>query len=439
MEPLLQVLTVLFLVALNGFFVAAEFAFVKMRAAQLSLLAEKGGRRVKTAQHILMHLDEYLSACQIGITLASLALGWVGEPFIARYLRPLLETIGIHSEAIIHTIAFTVAFSIITFLHITIGEMAPKSVAIRRPVAVGLALSLPLRLFFILSYPFTYVLNSSAIFFVRMVGVDTKAVHGHAHSEEEIRLLLEDSGRAGKLSIDETEMIERVFEFHDREAHQIIVPRPDIVYLLAEGDAEENLKVAESCGFTRFPLCRENIDHVLGFVHVKDVYKAVRLNGGPVDLQTLRREILFFPEHTPLGPILREFQRKKVHVGIVLDEYGGTLGMITLEDVIEELVGEIQDEFDSELPVVRRVGQNEFLLDGNCPLADFEGATGIEVREAEADTVAGVILEAAGHLPEAGERIPIDGGVLVVERVEERRIRLVRLIRAPREEKAIEA
>ena len=263
--------------------------------------------------------------------------------------------------------------------------------------------------------------------------------HGHgkpaAHNitehieEDEIRAILTHSGKTGGLSEEESKMLDRVFEFHDLEAHQIIVPRPDIVFLSTESDAMENLEVAEKCGFTRFPLCEENIDQVVGFVHVKDLYGAVRRNNGPVSMIDLKREIIFFPEHTPLDHVLREFQGKKVHLGIVIDEYGGTLGMLTLEDVIEELVGEIQDEFDKELPPVRRVGANEFVFDGSCPVSLFEETTGIELPETGADTVAGIVLDTSGDLPSPGEQIPIEGGVLVVEQVVEQRIVKIRLMR----------
>jgi CBS domain containing-hemolysin-like protein len=433
MEQLSRFLAVIFLVALNGFFVAAEFAFVRVQASQLDILVQQGRRRARVARHILSRLDEYLSACQIGITIASLALGWVGEPFIARYLRPLLHLLGVHAEPAIHAIAFAVAFAIISFLHIVLGELAPKSLAIRKPVVIALHCAFPLKLFYLAGFPFIWILNQAAIFFLRIVGIEMSGEIHQAHSEAEIRAFLIQSEKVGELTTAETQMLERVFDFHDREAHHVIVPRPDIVYLSVESDAEENLQVAEKCGFTRFPLSEGSIDHVVGFVHVKDLYSAVRAGNGPVDMLDLKREILFFPEHTPLERILKEFQRKKVHLGIVLDEYGGTLGMLTLEDVIEELVGEIQDEFDREVPPVRRVGRNEYLLDGSCPVSQVEEFTGMVLPETGADTVAGVILDTAGDLPEAGERIPIEGGTLVVELLDERRIKRIRLVRTPRE------
>ncbi len=436
MEPVSQAFIVLFLVALNGFFVAAEFAFVKVGSARLGILVEQGNRRARTAQHIQSHLDEYLSACQIGITIASLGLGWVGEPFIARYLRPLMHLAGVESEGLIHAAAFSLAFVLITYLHIVLGEMAPKSFAIRRPLATSLHCAYPLRWFYIVAYPFIFALNGSANFFLRLVGVPTDEALSQAHSEEEIRALLSHSEESGEITKGETTMLERVFEFHDREAHQILVPRPDIVYLLAESDPEENLKIAERCGFTRFPLCVENIDHIIGFVHVKDLYKAARTATDTVSMKDLKREILFFPEHTPLDRILGAFQRRKVHLGIVLDEYGGTLGLVTLEDVIEELVGEIQDEFDREIPAVIPLGPNEFLLDGSCPVSLFVEKTGVTLAETDVDTVAGIILRMKGGVPEAGDRVSLDEGTLIVERVVDQRIKRARFIRIPEQRSA---
>ncbi len=431
MEPVSQFLTVLFLVCLNGFFVTAEFAFVKVQLARFDEYIEKGSRRARVALHIANHLDAYLSACQIGITIASLALGWVGEPFIAHYLRPLLFFAGISSEAVVHATALVIAFSIITFLHIVLGEMAPKSFAIRRPLDAALNCAVPLRFFYIAGYPVIQALNQSANFFVRLVGVDTEESVLHSHSDVELRAMLNHSGKTGALSEGESKMLDRVFEFHEKEAHQIIVPRPDIVYLSTGSDAVENLLVAEKCGFTRFPLCEESIDRVIGFVHVKDLYRAVRSENGPVKMTDLRRDILFFPEHITLDRVLKEFQSKKVHLAIVIDEYGGTLGMLTLEDVIEEVVGEIQDEFDRELPPVRRVGKDEFLLDGSCAVSQFEEMTGVPLPETGADTVAGVMLDTSGDLPAPGERVEIDGGTLIVEDIVDQRIVRVRLLRDP--------
>lgn len=428
-DPLSKLLVVLFFVFLNGFFVAAEFAIVTAPVMKIEEMAAGGHRRARVARYILKHLDAYLSGCQVGITLASLALGWIGEPFLARLIEPLLHGAGVQSAAVLHTVSFIIAFSTITFLHIVVGEMAPKSYAIRKSLRVTLLAAFPLHAFYVVFYPFIAFTNGAAMLLLRLIGLPSDPVL-HVHSEAEIRALFNRSAASGELTVDETQMMEKVLDFHDREAHQVMVPRPDVIFLSVESDAEANIKVAEKCGYTRFPLCDGDVDRVLGFVHVKDLYRAVReANGNPVDLRKLKRSILFFPEHTPLQTILREFQARRVHLGIVLDEYGGTLGMLTLEDVIEELVGEIQDEFDREMPPVRRVGPTQFVVDGGCAVSDFEEATGVELPVTGADTVAGVILDTAGDLPEEGDRVPVPGGTLVVEEVQDRRVTRLRFLK----------
>lgn len=428
-DPLLQIFVVFLLVFLNAFFVSAEFAIVKVSGASIEKLARKGNRRAKVALLILRHMDTYLSACQVGITLASLGLGWVGEPFLARLLFPLFHAAGVGSDTVVHTVSFVIAFSIITFLHIVLGEMAPKSFAIRRPTNVAIQCALPLRLFYLLFLPAIRVLNGSAILTLRAFGLPMTEPFEHTLSVLEMRDHFSKSAERGEMTPHQTRMLERVLDFHGREAHQIMVPRTDMVVLSAKSDAEENLKTAEECGFTRFPLCEGSIDRIIGFVHAKDLYRATRKTKGPVNLRSLKRGVLFFPEHNPLETILEEFQQKKVHLGIVLDEYGGTLGMLTLEDVIEELVGEIQDEFDREEPHVQRVGRYEFLLDGGCPVAECGDLTGVALPETGADTVAGVLLDTVGDLPKIGTRMELEGAILVVEELEEHRITRIRLIR----------
>ncbi|RPJ45259.1 MAG: HlyC/CorC family transporter [Candidatus Latescibacterota bacterium] len=439
-EPLFKILAVLFFVLLNAFFVAAEFSIVRVPPSRVEALARQGRRRARIAYFVIRHMDAYLTACQLGITLASLALGWVGEPFVARLLEPIFRLVGVESAAVLHTSSFIAGFSIITFLHVVFGEIAPKSLAIRKPLGLALNLTPFLRLFYITFYPVIAFTNGASLLTLRLVGVRSEMPAEHILTEAEIRAMLARSGDNGELMAPQRRMMERVLDFHRTEAHHVMVPRTDVVFLSVDGPPEENLRLAEAGGHTRFPLCDGSVDRVIGFVHSKDLLRAVReASGRPVDIRRLKREILFFPEHTLLPTILEEFQRRKFHLGIVLDEFGGTLGMLTLEDVIEELVGEIQDEFDREVPDVRRIGPDEFLLEGSCAVGDFEEATGVPLPETEADTVAGVLLETAGEFPGIGWRMPFAGGVLVVEAVKDRRIQRVRFHRAPEREGAEKA
>ena len=291
-DPLFKILIVFFFVFLNAFFVAAEFAIVTAPAAQIEELARRGRRRARIASYVLRHLDVYLSACQLGITLASLALGWIGEPYVAKLLEPTLLAVGIHSEAALHTTSFAIGFGIITFLHIVLGELAPKSLALRKPLSVSLNSAPPLRLFYIVFYPVIAVMNGAALLILRAVGIHGSEPVGHVMSEAEIRTLISRSVEHGELTAQETRMMEKVLDFHDREAHHIMVPRTDIVFLSAASDAEDNLRIAEGCGYTRFPLCEDGVDRVIGFVHVKDLYRAVRMSDGPVDTSRARAETI---------------------------------------------------------------------------------------------------------------------------------------------------
>jgi len=330
-DAFLKILVVFFFVFLNAFFVAAEFAIVKTPASLVEELARRGRRRAKIALYVIRHMDAYLTACQLGITLASLALGWIGEPFVARMLKPVFHWFGMHSESVIHTASFIAGFSIITFLHIVFGEVAPKSFAIRRSFSTVLNLTPLLRAFYIVFYPVIWFTNEASLLTLRLFGISSRVPEEHVLTETEIRSFLGKTMPGGEFTEHEARMLRRVLDFHDLEAHQILVPRMDIVFLLAGAELEENLRIVEQHGHTRFPLCEETIDRVIGFVHVRDLYRAVRKAKNPLNLRSLKREILFFPEHTPLDTILREFQRNKVHLAIVLDEYGGTLGMLTLE------------------------------------------------------------------------------------------------------------
>ena len=417
-DPTLGLILGLFLVALNGFFVAAEFAIVKVRPTQLDPYVARGLRRGKVARHMVRHLDAYLSSTQLGITLASLALGWIGEPAFAWLLQPVLKLIPGLSPALSRSISLTAAFLTITVLHIVLGELAPKSLAIRKPEPTSLWVALPLYLFYKATYPAIWVLNHAANAVLSLVGIDPVTESELAHSEEELRLLLA-SSESSQLSAQKRQLLGNVFELSEHNARQAMVPRADVVFLSTERSLEENLALARASGHTRFPLVRGELDQVLGVVHIKDLFQ----NPEVTDLQQVRREIGFVPETLNLDKLLRRMRQSQTHMCAVLDEYGGVSGIVTLENVIEEIVGEIQDEFDEEPPELVKKGENLYQVAGAMLVDELEHALGVEFSERDEDTIAGVVLSEIGRSPEVGDRADLPPLRLEVTQVEGNRIR----------------
>ena len=355
MHPVLGILITIVLVLANAFFVAAEFAIVKVRASQIELRVLSGSKTAKMAQQLITHLDAYLSATQLGITLASLGLGAVGEPIVAQLIIAGMRLFGFEgNEELAHTIALPFAFVLITFLHIVLGELAPKSLAIQLPEKTTLAIAYPLRLFYILFKPFIYVLNGIANWLLRQIGIQPAGGLEHAHSNEELRILLEQSREGGTIEDAEHELIENVFEFREKIVKEVLIPRTEIVALDAADPVDELAKIVIEEGYTRMPVYDDSIDNIIGVVYSKDLI-TLREQSDLIILHDLLRPAYFIPETKLIADLLREFQRRKIHLAIVVDEFGGTAGIVTLEDILEELVGEIQDEYDDEpLDVVQR-------------------------------------------------------------------------------------
>ncbi|MCG8607532.1 hemolysin family protein, partial [bacterium] len=419
---------IFFLVCLNGFFVAAEFALVKVRRSRIEELKEQGVFTAKISSRILDELDAYLSGCQVGITLASLALGWVGEPFIADQLEPLIRSFGVQSDKVLHTIAFAVAFGIITYLHIVAGEMAPKSLSIRLAEKTTLWTALPLFLFYTTLRPFIFVLNSSALLLLRLFGVNAASDSDMAHSQEELRHILEHSAKSGQLTGRAAEIMDNVLSLHDKSAKQIMIPRTAVAFLSTTNTFSENLRITRETQHTRYPLCDADLDNIAGIVHIKDVLAATTDGEKGLRMKKLKRDVIFYPETISLDALFREFQRTKLHLAVLVDEYGGTTGIVTLEDVLEELVGEIYDEFDQPVALIRRVGRREYLIEGLCPVKMCEEQLNIKFPDFDVETVGGVIFSIAGHIPEAGSVLKLDFGRIVVEQIDRQRIAKVRLI-----------
>ena len=418
----LQLVTILFLVFLNGFFVASEFAIVKVRSSQLDTLVSQGRKGAALARHVISHLDSHLSATQLGITLASLALGWVGEPFLAHMLYPFFVAAGITSEVITTTISFTLAFAAITFLHIVLGELAPKSLAIRRALPTTLWISRPLTLFHAAFKPAIWFLNGTAnIILKRAFGIDPVDGTELVHTEEELRLLLAESGKAREISSRGSAISMRALELTRLVARDVMTPRREVVFLEVDRPFAENLARAKKSGHTRFPLSREHLDGAFGLIHIKDM---ICLSDEPQpDLNAIKRELLSVPEMFSLEKLLELFQNRRAHLALVLDEYGGAVGIVTLDNVIEELVGDIHDEFDTDESPIHRINEDEFTIKGRLSLHEVRELTGLDLESADVSTLGGYVTGLLGHLPQPGESVRIGKYLVTVINTEGRRVR----------------
>lgn len=412
---------ILFLVVLNGFFVAAEFAIVKVRSSQLEALDESGEKRALFARHVVAHLDAYLSATQLGITLASLGLGWVGEPFLARMIEPLFLLAGVSSATVIHAFSFTIAFALITFLHIVLGELAPKSLAIRRSVVTTLWVARPLGMFYVIFRPAIYFLNGTANWVLKHA-FKLKPVSEHelSHSEEELRLILDESEKSDEVSTLGRDILVNALDMRRRVVRDIMTPRGEVVSLDLEESFEGNVTKALASRHTRFPLVRGHLDNTLGLIHVKDLVPMMRESDA--DLMRIKREIIPVPEMMPLEKLLNLFLTKHEHLAVVVDEYGGTVGIVTLENVLEELVGEIQDEFDTEKAEFREINENEFTVEGAVGLYELQDMAGLTLESADVSTIGGYVTHLLGHLPKQGEQVQIEDYVVTITKTDGRRV-----------------
>jgi CBS domain containing-hemolysin-like protein len=421
------------LVLLNGFFVATEFALVKVRATRLRQLADAGNHSAAVALKMVEQLDAYLSACQVGITLASLALGWIGEPAFAQLLEPGLASLGKWAAPIAHGIAIVFAFLVITILHIVVGEQAPKIVAIWRPEPVALAVALPMNAFYRVFYPFVALLNRATRWLLSPLGLTRDAFEG-GPTEDEARMILAESLAGGRDSDLRRRLVERAFEFARKRARQFMVPRADIVSLDAEAPLAENLETARRMGFTRYPLVRGTLDDVIGIVHIRDLTMSGGRIASSADLESVAREPLFVPEASPADVLLRQFQVRRLHQAIVVDEYGGTSGLVTLEDLIEELIGsEIQDEFDTgEQSPILALGGGSYNVSGGFALEELAALLEVALEDPEAVTVGGFVQNRLGRIGRVGDIVPF-GEHHALKVLETRQRRVLRVLAGPRD------
>lgn len=417
---LFQLLLVFFLIAMNGFFVAAEFACVKIRPSRLETLIQEGSRQAKYAKKLTDHLDASLSVTQLGITLASLGLGWVGEPAVATLILPITHAIGL-DDVIGHTIALALAFSIITGLHIVLGELTPKTMAIQNVEKIMLSVALPMLVFHRVMYPFVWLLNHVANWVAHRMGFHTASEGDDAHTEEEIRLLMEESHRQGLIDDTEVDFVDNVFDFTDLNVREIMTPRTDMVCLYLEDTMDENLHIILEEQLTRYPICHEDKDHIVGFLHVKDLMR-VMAEGRKPNLRRLARKALIVPESMDVSVLLKTMQKQRSQMAIVVDEYGGTAGMVTIEDIVEEIVGDIQDEFDEERPTAERRGKRIFSVDAKMLLEELEDILEIDIEDEDVDTVGGWLYDQIGQAPRVGQMAASGGNLFYVEEVDGVRI-----------------
>lgn len=417
---LFQLLLVFFLIAMNGFFVAAEFACVKIRPSRLETLIQEGSRQAKYAKKLTDHLDASLSVTQLGITLASLGLGWVGEPAVATLILPITHASGL-DDVIGHTIALALAFSIITGLHIVLGELTPKTMAIQNVEKIMLSVALPMLVFHRVMYPFVWLLNHVANWVAHRMGFHTASEGDDAHTEEEIRLLMEESHRQGLIDDTEVDFVDNVFDFTDLNVREIMTPRTDMVCLYLEDTMDENLHIILEEQLTRYPICHEDKDHIVGFLHVKDLMR-VMAEGRKPNLRRLARKALIVPESMDVSVLLKTMQKQRSQMAIVVDEYGGTAGMVTIEDIVEEIVGDIQDEFDEERPTAERRGKRIFSVDAKMLLEELEDILEIDIEDEDVDTVGGWLYDQIGQAPRVGQMAASGGNLFYVEEVDGVRI-----------------
>lgn len=428
-----NLLIVLILVFLNGFFVAAEFSLVKVRQSRLTQLAREGNRRANYALKVNKKLDTYLSATQLGITLASLGLGWVGEPAVSELLiEPLMHQMGATDPTLISTVSVAVGFAIITFLHIVMGELAPKSLAIQKSEATSLWLSWPLLMFYRLFLPVIWLLNSAANGALRLIGIEPASESEAAHSEEEIRILMDQSARSGVIDKDEMKLMDNIFDFSDMLAREVMLPRTDMDCLYTNLSWEENMKIVASTKHSRYPVAVEDKDQIIGFVHITDLL--LPDPDKPLHLEDMVRPILNVPESMEISQVLRLMQKKHSQVTLVVDEYGGTAGLLTAEEILEEIVGDLHDEFEDERPDIEKITEDVYSVDGRLLIEEVNELIGSDIEDDEVDSIGGWLFKELEGTPAKGKRKQVDRFLFEVEEASRLRITRVKVIRLVVEE-----
>ncbi|WP_025698909.1 hemolysin family protein [Paenibacillus forsythiae] len=424
------------LIVFTAFFVATEFAVVRLRGSRISQMVLEGRKNALAVQKVSANLDGYLSACQLGITITALGIGALAEPAFEQLLYPIFHWIGISSE-FSHGLSFVLAFFVATFLHVVVGELAPKTAAINKAEEISLLTAKPIIWFYRILYPLIWLLNGSANLLVRLFGMKPASEHEEAHSEEEIRLILSESYESGKINKAEYGYVNRIFAFDEMLAREIMVPRTDMICLYTNNSLQENLDIIRKEQYTRFPVAEGNKDNIVGMVNTKQMYLEYDNNPG-FNFKDLVHPVLTVSEVTPVKTLLTRMQREQVHIALLLDEYGGTSGLITIEDILEEIVGEIRDEFDAdERKNVEKLSESRYLVDGKVSLPEVRKLTGLELDDDEVTTIGGWLYS---HLeePAVGKEIVQDQTTLIVREMNRHRISKVEISIRPSREETLE-
>ncbi|MBB6672697.1 hemolysin family protein [Cohnella nanjingensis] len=420
-----NLLLVALLILLTAFFVATEFAIIRIRSSRVDQMVLEKRRNAVAVQRVTTNLDGYLSACQLGITITALGLGWLGEPTVEKILNPLFHGLGI-SESVGHFLSFLIAFALITYLHVVLGELAPKTLAIQKAEQISLLVAPIIIGFHKVMYPFIWALNGSANQLIRLFGMKPASEHEEAHSEEEIRIILSESYESGKINRTEYGYVNRIFQFDELLAREIMIPRTDMVCLYAGRSLAENMAVIKKEQYTRFMVARESKDDIIGFVNTKQFFLSYD-NNPNFDFQSLLQPVLSVPEVMPVKDLLLRMQRERVHIALLLDEYGGTAGLVTIEDILEEIVGEIRDEFDGdELKPIERIGEKRYLIDGKSLIDDVNELFGVSLPSEDVNTIGGWLYSQQPDLPR-GASWTYEDLVFTVREKDRNRIRKVEI------------
>ena len=425
---IVNLLLVAILILMTAFFVATEFAIVKIRPSRIDYLIESGNKKAESVKKILENLDAYLSACQLGITVTALGLGWLGEPTIQRLLNPLFEKLNIFPTAA-SVMSFAVAFLTITFIHVVIGELAPKTIAIQKAEEITLLLAKPLIWFYRLMYPFIWLLNGTARQIIKLFGFKPMDDHEVAHTEEELRMILSESYKSGEINKAEMTYVTNIFEFDETVAKEIMVPRTEMLCFYKDESFEKNIQTVYEGQFTRYPVADGDKDNIIGLINIKDIFTGRFEKDKPLTIDKYIRPIIHVSEATPIRQLLVKMQKERIHMAIVNDEYGGTAGLVTVEDILEEIVGDIRDEFDvNESPLIEEKDNDTIVVSGKLQIDELNDLLGIEIAENEVDTVGGWIF-AENLEAKEGTTIEHEGFQFIVKETDGYQIKKVKIVK----------